>query len=118
MLKIRLLRSPGSAGEEVLSGFAVEGHAGFGDYGKDIVCAGVSAVAQTALFGLQDILGGAVRSEMKGGYLEVQVDCLRAREEGPRAVLRALELGLRAMERSYPGAMEICDEERSGTACC
>lgn len=109
MLKVKLLRKPGRTEEDrdVLFGFSVEGHAGFGEYGTDIVCAGVSAVAQTALFGLQDILGNAVRSAKKGGYLEVQVDPVRAREEGPRAILRALELGLESMQRSYPGSLEI-----------
>jgi uncharacterized protein YsxB (DUF464 family) len=112
VLKVRLLHSPGAGGSSVLFGFAVEGHAGFGDYGKDIVCAGVSAIAQTALFGLQDILGNEARSSVRGGHLIVQIDQVRAREEGPKAILRSLELGLRAIERSYPGAMEIHDVEK------
>lgn len=106
MLKAKLLRRPGPAGA-LLCGFTVEGHAGFADYGQDIVCAGVSAIAQAALYGLQDILGDAVRSRMREGYLEVLVPQDRAIEQGPRAVLRTLELGLTAVHRSYPGAMEI-----------
>ncbi len=110
MLRAKLLREVSPSGEQFLSGFAVEGHAGFAKRGKDIVCAGVSALAQTALFGLRDILGDAVTSDMKDGYLTVQVDRFRAREEGPRAVLRTLELGLKAVERSYPGTMQVLDE--------
>lgn len=93
----------------VLFGFSVEGHANFGEHGMDIVCAGVSAIAQTALFGLQDIAGGAVRQEKREGYLAVSVDPQVARREGPKAVLRALELGLQAIGRSYPGALELED---------
>ena len=110
MLKAKLLRKRGPAGEALLCGFTVEGHAGFADYGQDIVCAGVSALAQAALFGLQDLLGDVVRSEMREGYLKVLVDQSRAREEGPRAVFRTLELGLNAVHRSYPGAMELSED--------
>ncbi len=108
MLKVKLLRRPGPGeGEAVLAGFLVLGHAGFGEHGTDIVCAGVSAIAQAALFGLQDILGDEVRSEKKEGYLEVLVNPPRALEEGPRAILRTFELGAKAVERSYPGTVEI-----------
>ncbi len=107
MLKVRLLRKADSGGEPVLCGFAVEGHAGFADYGKDIVCAGVSAIAQAALFGLQDILGEDVTKEMREGYLKVQVDPSLSAKEGPKAVLRTFELGLAAVERSYPGAVKV-----------
>lgn len=111
MLKVRLLRRQVSPEEDgsVLFGFSVEGHAGFGERGKDIVCAGVSAIAQTALYGLQDIAKDAVRFEKREGYLAVTVDPETAREEGPRAVLRTLELGLMAIGRSYPGAFEFQD---------
>jgi len=110
MLKAKLLRKRDPAGEALLCGFTVEGHAGFADYGQDIVCAGVSAIAQAALFGLQDLLGDAVRSEMREGYLRVVVAESRAREEGPRAVFRTLELGLAAVHRSYPGAIELSED--------
>lgn len=111
MLKARLLRKSDSAGGRVVYGFEVEGHAGFAEYGKDIVCAGASAIAQAALFGLQDILGDAVKSEVSPGFLRVSVDESRASEEGPRAILRALELGFRAIERSYPGTVVVTESE-------
>ena len=109
MLRARLLRRPVRGGEDecVLSGFSLEGHADFGEHGTDIVCAGVSAIAQAALFGLQDILGDAVRYEKRDGYLSVEVDPARAQEEGPKAVLRTLALGLTAVGRSYPGSLEL-----------
>jgi hypothetical protein len=108
MLKVKLLRRPGPVeGERVLAGFLVEGHADFGEHGTDIVCAGVSAIAQAALFGLQEILGGDLKSEKRDGYLEVLVDPGKAGGEGPKAILRAFELGVRAVGRSYPGTVEV-----------
>jgi len=106
MLKVRLLRD---ARLRCLSGFQVEGHAEFGEYGTDIVCAGVSALAQAALFGLQDRLGGAASFKKRHGYLSVTVSGDRALEEGPQAILRTFELGARAIERSYPGTVEVTE---------
>lgn len=37
-------------------GFALEGHAGFEDSGRDVVCAAVSALAQAALGGILDVV--------------------------------------------------------------
>jgi uncharacterized protein YsxB (DUF464 family) len=34
---------------------SIKGHANYDQYGKDIVCAGVSAIAQTAVLGLESI---------------------------------------------------------------
>lgn len=95
-----------------LAGFQVEGHADFGEYGTDIVCAGISALAQSALFGLQDRLGGAVSFEKRHGYLSVSLSGDRAYGEGPQAILRTFELGVRAIERSYRGTVEVTEVAR------
>src|SRR5690606_9292041 len=42
-----------------LQGFIVEGHAGYKPAGEDIVCAGVSALVQTAVAGLKHFLTDA-----------------------------------------------------------
>ena len=47
MIKIRIKGSP-----EHVEGFLIWGHARAGAYGEDIVCAGVSAIATSALMGL------------------------------------------------------------------
>ncbi len=35
-------------------GFIVEGHSGYAEHGKDIVCAGISMLAQSMIFGIAD----------------------------------------------------------------
>ena len=49
MIKIEIFRT--SVGR--ISGYTIHGH--HGDYGTDIVCAGVSALGQTALLGIEGI---------------------------------------------------------------
>lgn len=101
MLKAKLLRD-GST----LTGYEIKGHAGFDEYGKDVVCAGVSALAQTALLGLCDLLG-SVNVMKESGYLKVSLSWKQAQGEGPKAVLRTLELGLKAIEKSYEGSLKV-----------
>lgn len=38
----------------------VEGHAGFGPPGRDIVCAGVSALFQTLVWSIEDVTGDII----------------------------------------------------------
>lgn len=90
----------------------VKGHSGYAEAGKDIVCAAVSAVAQTALLGIADISKN-VRSEIreKSGFLRF----VAPKESGERelrqqAILRAAELGLRDICASY-GSCARMEEE-------
>lgn len=49
MIKIYVSKKEGDVSIDVV------GHAEYDEYGKDIVCAGVSAIVQTALLGLEAI---------------------------------------------------------------
>lgn len=90
-------------------GFEVMGHAPrLGDLGDNIVCAGVSALAQAALLGLQEFADQYVTAEVRPGYLRAEVG-LTGWDEAPRvqAILRTLDLGLMGIERMYPGTLTI-----------
>ena len=90
-----------------IRGFVVQGHAGWDTRGKDVVCAGVSAACHMALAGLVDILGKLVDLEKSEGYMAVRVPAGAADLPGVRAVLRAFELEMEAIQRSYPGNLEL-----------
>ncbi len=119
MLRVRFLRKrvqPGIPGPErgsaaILVGFTVQGHAGFAEHGQDIVCAGVSALTQGALLGLQDVLGDRVSFRKQPGYLEVYVGLEDAREIAPRTILRTLELGLLSIAKAYPGHIDVAYQD-------
>ena len=48
------------------------GHAEFADYGKDIVCAGVSSITQTALIGLKTLTSVLKNSKVENYWFSVQ----------------------------------------------
>jgi uncharacterized protein YsxB (DUF464 family) len=47
---------------------SITGHAGYAEHGKDIVCAGVSAVAHSAILGLNAI------AEAYPLHVEIEID--------------------------------------------
>jgi uncharacterized protein len=93
---------------EYIYGYEVFGHANFDEYGKDIVCAAISILAQTSLMSLVDVC--EIREEdieylieEQTGYLAVNLKDGLDKEEFQRAqiVLKTFELGIKATEENY-----------------
>jgi len=53
--------------------FTVSGHARYDDPGKDIVCAGVSAVTVGAVNAIEKLTGIVPKTRMRGGWLSAEV---------------------------------------------
>lgn len=84
----------------------VTGHAGFADPGDDIVCAGVSALMQTAAHGLVQHCGAriSVHDDPDGAYA---LELLRPGNARAQAVLETTLSGLRAIAREYPRYLSV-----------
>lgn len=83
-------------------GFKIEGHAQSAEHGRDIVCASVSVLSQTALLALLHY--EACSYQMSNGFLDVDVTH-HSRET--YALMKALELGLQQIEDQYTGFVQI-----------
>ena len=72
MIKVTIYQS--SEGE--ISGFAIQGHAGYAESGSDIVCAAVSVLAQNTVNSIeqftQDGFSADVDEEEGGLYLKME----------------------------------------------
>lgn len=101
----------------VLRGFAVRGHAGQGAAGRDVVCAAVSALTQTAVLGLQRRLGLEPRVRMGDGSLECSLPAALAAESarGAADILETMVLGLEAIAALHPQAVVVATRAASGT---
>jgi uncharacterized protein YsxB (DUF464 family) len=62
-----------SAAESRIVSFAIEGHAGFAKPGKDIVCAGVSAVSVGTVNAIEALAGCELPASMKSGWLRSEI---------------------------------------------
>ncbi len=77
----------------------VTGHGG-GKAGSDIVCAAVSAVAETALAGLLHYDREGVNWEMREGYISIQVrDSVKKPTD---AIMTTMIIGLKQIVQEYP----------------
>ena len=99
-----------------LTGFRAEGHAGYGRWGKDIVCAAISALTQATLGGLTDVVKAPVMYEVdeQTGFLEVRLtpEANEGQILQAQILLKTLKGALEQMERNYPQNVRIFFEER------
>jgi len=83
----------------------VSGNAGFAEKGRDIVCAAVSAIAQTALLGLCGTPGLEVEYGIsdEAGTLFCKITGVASQEASvsAEAIVRTMVLGLRSIEAAH-----------------
>lgn len=106
MVKIEIFRN----GQGRAEGFAVSGHANAAAYGKDIVCAAVSALAQTAVLGVGKHLGREIDFSVAKGNLRMRL--LAAPDALSDAVIETMVLGLREIEKINPRNVQISERGR------
>jgi uncharacterized protein YsxB (DUF464 family) len=83
----------------------IRGHAGYAARGQDIVCAGVSTLAQTLALTLEDTPGADARTHASAGELTLTcADTPRTRE-----LFRMCRIGFRALAERY-GAWVFWEE--------
>lgn len=87
----------------LLSGFTLEGHAGAGRRGEDIVCAAVSSAAYMAANTVTEICRCTAQAECRDGFLRLEVeDPARCQD-----ILRGFLLHLEQLQGQYPGRIEV-----------
>jgi uncharacterized protein YsxB (DUF464 family) len=89
--------------QERIQGFAVRGHTGCAARGQDIVCAGISVLAQTAVLGLNRFLSRKLLVGIKDGLLTCRLPAGLSQEEIDTAqvILGTTCLGFQAVKDNY-----------------
>ena len=99
-----------------LIGYRAQGHTGYARAGQDIVCAAVSALTQSTLNGLRNVLKAPVTYEIddQAAFLEAKLapEATQDQVRSAQLLLVTLLEGLQAIERSYPRNVRIFFEER------
>lgn len=105
MIRVDILKN--QSGD--IAAFRVEGHAGYEEAGKDIVCAGVSAITQTVLKGLLAYLDRKPVYRVEQGILACSLPDDMSDEDAARArlLLNTMELGLKDLEFVYSDFIKI-----------
>ncbi len=82
-------------------GFSCEGHAGFDDYGRDIVCASISVLVINTINSLDEIVHEQIKinAEENEGLIECFFE--KPLKETSRVLVDSLILGLSQIEKQY-----------------
>jgi uncharacterized protein len=89
-----------------LSRIFAEGHAGWADAGEDVVCAGASAVLQTAWLGLAEHARVAVTAERDAGRLDLRWPEADRERVDVQAIVETARLAIEHLARQFPEHIE------------
>ena len=97
MIIVSILRQK----DDNIVGFKVSGHANYADSGKDIVCAGVSAITVGTVNSIEELTGTVMKSKVKSGFLKTEVS------EQVQLLLSSMVVMLKSIEDSYGTYIQI-----------
>lgn len=89
--------------------FEVKGHADFAEHGKDIVCAGVSAVTVGTVNAVESVVGVKLECDMRDGYLRATVPgpVSPAVQDQIQLLLESMLVMLESIRQSYHSYIRI-----------
>lgn len=90
--------------------FQVTGHAEYAEFGKDVVCGAVSALAQTAILGLEEVAGISPEVEINEGSLICMLSAGEAANDRGQAILETVILGLKEIEQDYGDYLRVIEQ--------
>ena len=85
-------------------GIKIHGHAGYAETGKDIVCAGVTALTQTLIRSMQGLTRDKVEYEVSPGRADIQYGDLS--EEG-KLLVDSFFIGICQIADEFPENVRI-----------
>ena len=108
MVRVIVFREEGT-----LVGFELTGHANQGAYGEDIVCAGISAITETALLGITDVLKLDAAIAQEEGHVRCELSRETAGEDLMKAaiVFNTMIAGLTSLQQAYPKSLKFSYRE-------
>jgi len=106
MINIEIVRNS----DQAMVGFSVSGHANTAPHGQDIVCAGISALTQTAVLGLDRQLKKKIHIKIASGNLKMNL--LDKPDALTNAVLETMLIGLTEIGNLNPQSVRILERRR------
>ncbi|TYR82274.1 ribosomal-processing cysteine protease Prp [Priestia megaterium] len=109
MIKVAISRDTNNK----VDGFTMSGHADFSEHGKDIVCAGASAVSFGTVNAIHSITGVTphIKQGGDGGYLHCKIpeDVASETLEQIQLLLEGMVVSLKTIELDYSKYIKIND---------
>lgn len=107
MIRLKLTRCGGH-----FQGFSIRGHAGYDDYGRDIVCAAASILSHTLMRSLMDVLGWKTTDmEVEASEGNMCLKLLREGDDRSDLLFCYMERGFASLREQYGQYLEYEIEE-------
>ena len=87
--------------EKAPVGFSTKGHAGFGDYGNDIVCAAISVLVINTINSIESFTDCAFSAEADENSGNIEFHLKGEAEPDAVLLLRSMILGLQSIQNDY-----------------
>lgn len=82
----------------------IDGHANYAEYGKDIVCAAVSTLAQTLICSLEMLTDAHIKTIITDGYIKIVIE---ESSEGVQLLVDSFFIGIEGVADSYPEYVKL-----------
>lgn len=92
------------------SGITISGHANYAEPGKDIVCAGISTLAQTLIRSLDELTSTEITYDVQPGTVDIKCGLL---SEHARVLIDAFFIGCKMIADEYPNNVRIVQAWRT-----
>lgn len=90
---------------------SLDGHTGYGVEGEDIVCAGLSCIAQTAVLGVFSVakVNAECKRDEEKGFLSLSIpkDISISQREAVNVILETALLGISDLRESFSDFIEV-----------
>ena len=90
-----------------LSSVFATGHAEYGEFPNDVVCAAVSAILQATYAGLQDVAHVQFDGTRVSGRLEIPIPPGARDREDVSAIVKTAAISLEQLARQYPDRLRV-----------
>lgn len=88
-------------------GISIKGHANYAKPGKDIVCAGVSALVQTLIQSVEELTADKIEYSMSPGAVSIKFWCL---SDQSKVLIDAFFIGVKGIAEAHPENVSIVNQ--------
>lgn len=87
-----------------LDGITIEGHASYAEAGKDIVCAGVTALTENLIDSIESLTEDTIQYEISPGRVDIHFKDL---SEAGKLLVDSFFLGISGITQDFPEYVKI-----------
>lgn len=87
-----------------LDGITIDGHAGYAEAGKDIVCAGVTVLVENLIDSIEGLTNDSIQYEISPGGVDIHYKDLSG---AGKLLVDSFFLGICSIEQDFPEHVKI-----------